>query len=189
MATGEHHINTYITSAELDALIGSEALERGNYYYDTDKDWYLLAISPSKLIPVGGKLTINNGDTLPTGIEPEILLVDTGVITIASEIGGAIETPCEITIPSGYYLGENCGLKIINRPDVCALYIANNYDEPVFEFNERGDISVGEYIGEPATYTFFRNSSHASGNYKIVGNVPAGTTTLKSIIEFHKSPF
>ena len=183
-----------VTLSQLNTLIAGSATTWNNNYwgtqfYVTDKGWLLHAHKDNICKPVDGKLTIMNGDTLPTGIEPDILMVDTGVITISSEIGGAIETPTEITIPSGYYLGEDCGLKIISSPDVCALYIANNYDEPVFEFNERGDISVGEYIGEPATYTFFRNSSHVSGNYKIVGNVPAGTTTLKSIIEFHKSPF
>lgn len=176
MATGEHHINTYLTSEELDALIGSEALERGNYYYDTDKDWYLIAISPSKLIPVGGRLTITNGDTLPTGIEPDVLLVDTGVIS--TDISSATGTPLPFSTPTGYYI-----VKVITQTNgTLTDVLVYNENEPFFSsFTSSLDcISI-------------MDTGYSSVNNYPATNIQAtgvdASNTLQAVIEFHKSPF
>lgn len=52
------------------------------------------------------QLTINNGDTLPSGVNPDILFIDSGSIM------ADIETiPLEITVPNGYIF-ESCQLFI-----------------------------------------------------------------------------
>ena len=179
MATGEHHINTYLTSAELDALIGSEALERGNYYYDTDKDWYLIAISPSKLIPVSGRLTITNGDTLPTGIEPDVLLVDTGVIDY--DISESTGTPIAVTMSS--YAEYNPFIKVFVKDitggdAISGISMCNG-------FLSLNDMVSGEiYTGYPSFSTIGGGDFL---NWTITGNMNG--MSCRFVIEFHKSPF
>jgi len=71
---------TDLTLTELAVLITNSGLNKGLQYYVTDKDWLLYATSVNTLKPVSGSLHIFNGETLPTGIEPDILFIDTGIV-------------------------------------------------------------------------------------------------------------
>ncbi len=52
----------------------------GQQYYVTDKNWLLYVDQPTVLKPVKGSLHIFNGETLPEGIEPDVLFIDTGIV-------------------------------------------------------------------------------------------------------------
>jgi len=88
-----------LTLAELEEMITAAALPIGQKYYVTDKDWLLYANTPSTMKPVSGSLHIFNGQTLPTGVEPDVLLIDTGIIDWDIS---ALGTPLVVDVPLNY---------------------------------------------------------------------------------------
>ena len=87
-----------VTLVQLETLITNSQIEFGKHYKVADKDWLLTGIANNKLVDFAGQgITIMNGDTLPTGVEPSVLFIDTGIITDDIEV-----TPLEITNKEGY---------------------------------------------------------------------------------------
>jgi len=167
-------INTDILLADLVTLIGSSGLKRGTFYKVTDKDWYLIAVTTSVLKPVSGRLTIMNGDTLPTGIEPDILLVDTGVITTDIQISGIDIT----NIPYTYTINSALVNCISSEGDgILGVSLGLLYSDAI--------------IGPEIFYNIVGNSRRYVGDELKLFMTGIGTdnTTGRAIIEFHKSPF
>lgn len=71
--------NAELTLAQLETLIAAEGVVFGRNYKVTDKNWLLTGIASNKLVDFAGQgITILNGETLPTGVEPNVLFIDTG---------------------------------------------------------------------------------------------------------------
>lgn len=167
-------IITQVTLAQLNALIAGSATTWNNNYwgtqfYVTDKDWLLHAYKNNICKPVSGRLTIMNGNTLPTGIEPDVLLVDTGVIDYDISEGYTLTTPSGYLYNSGY-------MKITNSDgDINSV---NFFGIQSFDGLSTGEITVLSYIEK--YYQFL---------LPLVAYGITPSITLQVIIEFHKSPF
>jgi len=75
-------IVTEVTKAELDALVAANGLNEGLQYKVTDKGWLLVATSNNTLKAASGTINTIN-ELLPTYIDADIVIIDTGVITDA----------------------------------------------------------------------------------------------------------
>lgn len=71
-----------VTLEQLETLIANEEINIAGHYEVTGKNWLLTGIANNKLVDFAGQgITIGKDDTLPVGVEPLILWVDTGVLT------------------------------------------------------------------------------------------------------------
>lgn len=95
-------IVTDLTFAELEILVAANGLEEGLQYKVTDKDWLLLATSNSALIVVSKILNINNGETIPSFIDVDEILILTETIII-DEVLKYVET---VIVPINYFPTE-----------------------------------------------------------------------------------
>ena len=184
--TTTRDITTDILLADLVTAITGSQVKLGTYYNVTDKGWYLLAIASNKLIPVSGVLTLTNGDTLPEGptpgtlgIEPERLLIDTGVIDY--DISEATGTPINAPLVSGYefpvsvYAAKIAGENTIGS--VSAYMGFFTYDP---------DISTGDSAKLLLQSTGLPKSGTSVIDIKATG--VSATDTARFIAEFTKSP-
>jgi len=73
-------IVTEVTKAQLDALVAASGLNEGLQYSVTDKDWLLVATGVNTLMTQNGVLTVLASENVPSYINTERLIIDTGVI-------------------------------------------------------------------------------------------------------------
>jgi hypothetical protein len=171
---------TSLTLTALNALISGSYLVIGQQYYVTDKGWLLFAKAVNKLGSFEG-LKIMNGDTLPAGIEPNVLFIDTGMITDDLSINTG--TPLPIIVPSNYYpispiLDVIANSEVISTITVFQFFMLDGFDL------QPGHKYVIPDLGNNSSHDFsssFDNTIQAEGNGD--GN------TCKLIIEFHRSQF
>ena len=88
------YIVTDLLASELDSLISNSGLVRGLQYNVTDKNWKLIATKVNECKPINGKLKIVNGETIPIGVVPDIVYIDTGEISSVNDL--------DITISDNY---------------------------------------------------------------------------------------
>jgi len=177
-----------LTLAELQALqfadypTNTEAndLAVGQQYYLTDKEWLLYVHTPTVLKPVKGSLHIFNGETLPDGIEPDVLLIDTGVVT--EDISQDTGTTLPIILSIGYLpkqiffetMDSDDGLELVNAfgQSVGGITIGNGISSVDFPI---GDGQITGWNGQLDVNTIWING------------VGIGDSKVRIIIEFHRS--
>ena len=86
---------TNLDQSDLITLIDGNELNVGLLYFVTDRNWLLVAVADSVLKPVSGSITLINGDTLITGVEPEVLWIE------LPEYAYTSETP--VVVDQSYY--------------------------------------------------------------------------------------
>jgi len=171
-----------LTLAALQSLILAETLERGLLYNVTDKTgWLLVANSSSTLVPLRGSLTITNGDTLPTGIEPDVLFVDTGVIDtdITLETGTALD----LVIPNNYFPMVLIGRATVNTYPFILVFSG------VTDYSDSLNIEFSGYTGV-MRFNYNFDADMSANEYKLKSNSAyLKDDTCQAIIEFHRSQF
>jgi len=171
--------NINLTLAELEELITAADLPIGQKYYVTDKDWLLYANTASIVKSVSGSLHIFNGETLPIGVEPDVLLIDTGIVTDDIILNGLA-----ITVPADYnpisFMIKNLDSSTELNP--CTLSSAGgnvlHIGNGLFE-TQIGYSSNASYVNSIDGITFMPP-------YTLIVNGNAGSG-FRSIIEFHRS--
>lgn len=154
-----------LTQEDFDALVVAEEIVLGQAYNITDANFgVLFGASATTVKPLGGRMTIQNGDTLPAGIEPDVLMVDTGVIT-----GSTLE----VTAYSGYYF-KDALINVINEE----LLTVDSFLGNVTSI----DLTSG-------AHRLFANTNTLNDNNNITTTYNGGDNNYRAIIEFHKSPF
>lgn len=167
-----------ILLADLESLISGSSLVIGNTYYVTDKDWYLYANSSNTLKPVSGSLHLFNGQELPTGIEPDVLFIDTGIIDW--NIDDSTGTPLILQLFPNYQ-PIHLYLDIDNNTDLTDLAIGSNIGSGFFM--EEISVSGWRLLNAINQVGYLFDYKHT--NIYAVGN--GGGNTFRAILEFHRS--
>ena len=162
-------------------------LPLGQQYYITDKYWLLYVDQPTVLKPVKGSLHIFNGETLPDGIEPDVLLIDTGILDW--DISPVDGVPLDIFTPLNYIPNEitvlnNCDSEIssyINLKDSHGSVIIQKPGSP-FSVGQVGVFkAAGTHIyGSASLY----NETHYT--FDVTCN---GSYNIRAILAFNRSEF
>lgn len=163
-----------ILLADLETLISGSLLVVNNVYHVTDKDWWLRAVTTSVLKPVSGSLHIFNGETLPTGVEPDVLLIDTGIIDydISTETG----SPITVYNPLGYTQAHGVLECLTYTSGVTSIsYRGANL------FNETTEIGI-----YPPWYDWVTVSPFTQ-NYELSATGVSPNDSIRVIIEFWRS--
>lgn len=165
-----------LTLAELQA-IQSNNLPIGQQYYVTDKQWLLYVDSPTVLKPVKGSLHIFNGETLPEGIEPDVLFIDTGIVDW--DINGDTGTPLSITTFEKYQFPISV--------EILGTGSANNFGI----FSYYGMFYTDSNIYPNVSYKFPNNNLADTDNYPISAIITQDNlgngNSCRYILEFHRS--
>lgn len=146
-------IVTEVTKAELDALVAANELNEGLQYKVTDKGWLLIATSVNTLLDVDNIIRITNGDLLPSYIDSNQLIIDTGILT------GDLSTGFLIHVPANYYV-QNMRTKNLNEAAIPKLEV---YDD-----QEEGILFKGAFAGLGST--LYDKAYPGSGNYSLSTN-------------------
>jgi hypothetical protein len=165
-----------VTLAALELLIMESELVLGSQYFVTDKDWLLYATSAYTLKPVSGSLHIFNGQTLPDGIEPDILLIDTGIVDWDISSTG---NPLVIDIINDYEFTD-ASIDVIATDDSINLHVFGIL--PIDAFGE--DLVAAAKIRRIIKNTpFFTGPMYDS----IMTNSYTLGDSFRVIFEFHRS--
>jgi len=84
-----------MTLVVFSARVTAGTLNIGQIYSISDKGWVLQAHTNTIAKPLHD-FKINNGDSLPEGINPDQLVIDTGLLTDS-------DTTVNLTVPNNYY--------------------------------------------------------------------------------------
>ena len=110
-----------MTLAGFSARVAAGTLNIGQIYTITDKGWVLQAHTNTVAKPLHGAFKIMNGESLPDGIIPDEIIIDSGSITTDAN------DPVNIISPVGYIFS---GLIYLN---------ALSADENEFYIHPQGD--------------------------------------------------
>lgn len=173
-----------LTYAELDALTAISNSEwngvyLGSQFYVTDKDWLLQTCRNNECKPLSGVMKFMNGELPPAWLTPEVILIDTGVITTS-----IVSTPVSITVPTDYYYNGLKQLSITTDDVITAPSLLDNGTAPIVVMD--GDYSTGTYLF--VNWAAGPLASAISYPLSLTCGTWAGTSpSIQAIIEFKKS--
>ena len=157
-----------LTLAQLEAKIAAETIVTGAIYKITDTGWLLLGTGTNTLTDADDTLTLANGDTLPTGVEPDTLLIDTGVLT-----GDYSGSSYRIEPPLGYF---PVYADLISYIELTDFNFALESETIIIGIIEEGEKRI----------TFYESMIYDTGNISIqcTGNAAPG---FRCVIKYERS--
>lgn len=157
------------------------SLPIGQQYYVTDKNWLLYVDSPTVLKPVKGSLHIFNGETLPEGIEPDVLFIDTGVI----ENDIPVINPLIITVPNNYLLIGGYG-KVLGSIEPYTLEISQRATSIIINPGDFVQNDIINFIASTWTKMGMSDPAGFNCNVSLTDN---GSGGVRFLLKFQRLEF
>lgn len=165
MISAQTNSTVEITSADLDLLIATNSIEVSTQYFVPEKEWLLIGISTNKVKPISGKLHLFNGEQLPTGIEPDVLIIDSGIVDRNISVEGI-----EVIAPENYLLKS---------------YVVDKFFADASNHSIAGMSSIVPLTGIGLFHVNMDASYKKVSPYELIGS--ANTTPgIRVFFEFHK---
>jgi len=117
------------------------------------------------------KYTLPNGSTLPAGVRPDTLFIDTGVINTDISVTGTT-----ITVPDGYIL-MRITYHITTDDVITGMKIYSPYTLTVFE-------NTGDYSASIVSGFIIQLPEYVVTSYTLTAIGVSATSTIRAILEF-----